>query len=109
VLTCACVGNEDYLLEQFKNLKKDNFPTILMKEKKYHFGKLYKEFYEKYLDLKTQTNIEFDLLYDPLGWIVFQKYLDENYRDDTTYLYIHQGGIIGNESMLARYEYKFKR
>ncbi len=109
VLTCACVGDEDYLLKQFKELEKDYFPTILKREKKYHFGKLYKEFYEKYLELKEQTNIEFDLLYDSLGWIVFQKYLDEHYDDNVSYLYIHQGGIIGNESMLLRYEYKFKR
>jgi len=109
VLTCACVGDEDYLLKQFKDLEKDYFPTILKREKKYHFGKLYKEFYEKYLELKEQTNIEFDLLYDSLGWIVFQKYLEEHYDDNVSYLYIHQGGIIGNESMLLRYEYKFKR
>lgn len=109
VLTCACVGDENYLLKQFKDLEKDYFPTILKREKKYHFGKLYKEFYEKYLELKEQTNIEFDLLYDSLGWIVFQKYLEEHYDDNVSYLYIHQGGIIGNESMLLRYEYKFKR
>ena len=109
VLTCACVGDEEYLQKQFNELEKRKFPTILKRKKKYHFGKLYKEFYEKYLDLKEQTNIEFDLLYDSLGWIVFEDYLEKNYDENVTYIYIHQGGIIGNESMLSRYEYKFKR
>ena len=109
VLTCACVGDEEYLQKQFNELEKQKFPTILKRKKKYHFGKLYKEFYEKYLDLKEQTNIEFDLLYDSLGWIVFEDYLEKNYDENVTYIYIHQGGIIGNESMLSRYEYKFKR
>ena len=109
VLTCACVGDEQYLQKQFNELEKQKFPTILKRKKKYHFGKLYKEFYEKYLELKEQTNIEFDLLYDALGWIVFEDYLEQFYDENVTYLYIHQGGIIGNESMLSRYEYKFKR
>lgn len=112
VLTCACVGDEEYLQKQFEDLEnKENslFPAILKREKKYHFGKLYKEFYEKYLDLKEKTNIEFDLLYDSLGWIVFEKFMQENDDKNYTYLYIHQGGILGNESMISRYEYKFKR
>ena len=74
VLTCACVGDEEYLQKQFEmleNEKNTKFPTILKREKKYHFGKLYKEFYDKYIELKEDLNIEFDLLYDSLGWIVF--------------------------------------
>lgn len=109
VLTCACVGDENYLQKQFEVLQNNNFPTILTRRKKYHFGKLYKEFYEKYLDLKNKTNIEFDLLYDSLGWIVFEDYLNEKYNESFTYIYIHQGGILGNESMLLRYNYKFSK
>lgn len=109
VLTCACVGEEEYLQKQFESLEKDNFPTILKRKKKYHFGKIYKEFYEMYLELLNQTNIEFDLLYDSLGWIVFSDFLKESYDENCTYLYIHQGGIIGNESMIKRYEYKYKK
>ncbi len=108
VLTCACVGDETYLQKQFELLEKDNFPTILKREKKYHFGKLYKEFYEVHHELLNQTNIEFDLLYDSLGWIVFQNYLKENYDKNYKYMYIHQGGILGNISMLQRYKYKYK-
>lgn len=109
VLTCACVGDEDYLKEQFLQLEKDNFPTILQRERKYHFGKLYKEFYEIHKELLKQTNIEFDLLYDSLGWICFEKYVNNHKNRDYTFLYIHQGGVIGNISMLERYKYKYDK
>ena len=108
VLTCACVGDENYLKKQFEELEKDNFPTIVQKEKKYHFGKLYKEFYDIHNELLKQTNIKFDLLYDSLGWLCFENYLKQlEKKDDMIFLYIHQGGIIGNESMLDRYKHKY--
>lgn len=108
VLTCACVGDESYLKKQFEELEKDNFPIIVQKEKKYHFGKLYKEFYDIHNELLKQTNIEFDLLYDSLGWLCFENYLKQlEKKDDMIFLYIHQGGIIGNESMLDRYKHKY--
>jgi len=106
VLTCACVGDETYLKKQFELLEKEpmTFPTILNRDKKYHFGKLYKEFYCMYKNLKEQTHIEFDLLYDPLGFIVLQNYLCNNpYKK---ILYVHQGGILGNVTMLQRYARK---
>ena len=104
VYTCACVGGSSYLKKQFLELEADEsfHPTILTLAKKYHFGKLYKEFFEIWLKLKKDTNIEFDLLYDPLGWLTLL-----NHEFDKEVLYIHQGGLIGNESMLLRYERKF--
>ncbi len=108
VLTCSCVGDDEYLEKQFLALEKTNFPTILKKEKKYHFGKLYKELYEIHKELLKQTNIEFDLLYDSLGWLCFEKYV-ENFdkKDEFNFLYIHQGGLLGNISMKERYTYKY--
>ncbi|AXK49446.1 1-aminocyclopropane-1-carboxylate deaminase [Aliarcobacter trophiarum LMG 25534] len=108
VLTCSCVGDDEYLKKQFMALEKENHPKILKKEKKYHFGKLYKEFYTKHLELKEQTKIEFDLLYDSLGWIIFENFVKnlEN-KDDYIFLYIHQGGVLGNISMIERYRFKF--
>ncbi|MBP7227227.1 MAG: 1-aminocyclopropane-1-carboxylate deaminase [Aliarcobacter sp.] len=108
VLTCACVGNEEYLEKQFNELETKNHPTIIKTEKKYHFGKLYKEFYEIHNELLHQTNIEFDLLYDSLGWICFEKYVNNLQDKNFQFLYIHQGGILGNISMLKRYENKYK-
>lgn len=105
VLTCSCVGDEIYLKKQFESLEKTSHPTILQRDKKYHFGKLYKEFYQIHKNIKQQTKIEFDLLYDSLGWLMLEKYANEH--KDYQYLYIHQGGIIGNESMIKRYEHKY--
>lgn len=110
VLTCACVGGENYLKKEFFYLEENEIyhPRILKAEKKYHFGKLYKEFYETYKDTLEQTKIEFDLLYDPLGFITLFSYL-ESFKDEEkpTIIYIHQGGILGNKSMLERYKRKF--
>ncbi len=108
VLTCACVGGNDYLKTQFSELEPNSslWPTILPAKKKYHFGKLYPEFYHQWQQLKEQTNIEFDLLYDPLGWITLLDYLIQK-PTSAPIIYIHQGGLVGNESMLPRYQRKY--
>ena len=105
VLTCACVGDEEYLKKQFLKLETNEklHPTILPRKKKYHFGKLYRENYILWSELKIQSEIEFDLLYDPIGWDT----LLYNFQKNCTYLYIHQGGLIGNESMIQRYTHKY--
>ncbi len=106
VYTCACVGDHRYLKKQFLELQKDEnlHPTILSLDKKYHFGKLYREFFEIWIELKKQTGIEFDLLYDPLGWLCL---LAHQSQFQNKLLYIHQGGVIGNESMVLRYRRRF--
>jgi len=107
VLTCPCVGNEEYLKKQFLQLESDTskHPIIIKTDKKYHFGKLYLDNFLLWQDIKKNTNIEFDLLYDPIGLKTFLKIpKDQN----ITYLYIHQGGLKGNKSMKERYIYKFK-
>lgn len=110
VQTCACVGGDDYLKQQFFELCSDEslHPTILSTPKKYHFGKLYLPFYHIWLALKQTTNIEFELLYDPLAWICLQNQFNDNNAalksaDNRPVLYIHQGGLQGNETMLPRY------
>ncbi|EAH8788788.1 1-aminocyclopropane-1-carboxylate deaminase/D-cysteine desulfhydrase, partial [Campylobacter jejuni] len=75
---------------------------ILKSDKKYHFGKLYLEFYQLYKDLKQECLVEFDLLYDMLGLSIALKREWKN-----PLLYIHQGGISGNSSMLERYIFKY--
>jgi len=107
VFTTPCVGDTFYLKKQFLELEKDEkyHPTILTLDKKHHFAKLYKENYKIWLKLRQQTGVEFDLLYDPLGWRVLLAH-PEVFSKPT--LYIHQGGVLGNESMLPRYERKYK-
>ncbi|MCP5078172.1 MAG: 1-aminocyclopropane-1-carboxylate deaminase/D-cysteine desulfhydrase, partial [Psychromonas sp.] len=88
VLTCACVGGDSYLETQFEELESDKsrWPTIINTDKKYHFGKLYPEFYQIWLQLFKQTEIEFELLYDPLGWITLLNYLDkQTQKQDVIY------------------------
>ncbi len=108
VLTCACVGGDEYLKTQFNELEEDKsrWPTILPTQKKYHFGKLYIEFYQQWHQLHAATGIEFDLLYDPLGWITLLNYQKEQ-TQNSPIIYIHQGGLVGNESMLPRYLRKY--
>ena len=104
VYTCSAVGDDDYLLRQFKELANDSFPIVLNADKKYHFGKLYLELYELWVELKNSMGVVFDLLYDPVGW---QKLLLHIDSIKGVPIYIHQGGIIGNESMEKRYKYKY--
>ncbi|MBG0755132.1 pyridoxal-phosphate dependent enzyme [Vibrio cidicii] len=105
VLTCACVGGERYLIEQFAQLGEQDYPTILTAPRKHHFGKLYHEDYRTWQALLDQTDIEFDLLYDPLMWQCLSPWL-ANHRDKTL-IYLHQGGLLGNETMLPRYQRKW--
>jgi 1-aminocyclopropane-1-carboxylate deaminase len=109
VLTCACVGGDTYLKKQFEELSsnKSHYPFIMAASKKYHFGKLYLPFYQMWRILTIQTGIVFELLYDPLGWLTLLEYV-EKCGDETPILYIHQGGILGNETMLGRYRRKYK-
>ncbi len=106
VITCAVVGGDEYLREQFLQLCSDAkcHPFIISAGKKYHFGKLYREFYQMWQQVCSQ-GIEFELLYDPLGFICLERYLAQ--QVDSPILYLHQGGLLGNVSMLPRYRRRF--
>ncbi|OBT13434.1 1-aminocyclopropane-1-carboxylate deaminase [Vibrio sp. UCD-FRSSP16_10] len=106
VLTCACVGGDTYLREQWQELGMSDGPNILSCDYKHHFGKLYQQEYDVWQKLEKNTNVEFDLLYDPYMWNCLLPWMDNN--PDVTVLYIHQGGILGNETMLPRYQRKFE-
>ena len=107
-MTCACVGDEHYLTSQFLSLarKGDIHPSILSTQGKIHFGKLYRQFHEVWQQLLDDTGIEFDLLYDPPGWLSLLQHLKGGVTT-VPILYIHQGGLLGNVSMLARYRRKY--
>jgi len=98
VYTTPCVGDSKYLKEQMSALHKipDNL-IILEPAKKYHFAKPYPEFLKVYENL-LGSGIEFDLLYAPGMWKALLEQTEE------VILYIHSGGVTGNESMLKRYE-----
>ena len=106
VYTTPCVGDAEYLRKQFAMLESDPryHPTVLELPKKYHFGKLYREFYEIWIELHQHTGVEFDLLYDPKGWMTLMAHRS---RLGAHVMYLHQGGLKGNESMLPRYQRKY--
>ncbi len=106
VYTTPNIGNSIYLLKQFSLLENnsDYYPVILETEKKYVFGHLYKEYFQIWEEICEETGIEFELLYDPKTLIVLDEFL-KNSNDEI--LYIHSGGIVGNESMLKRYKRYF--
>lgn len=101
VYTISCVGTNKYLTDQFNST--DNtlkHPQILQKPFKANFGQLDIKNYQIYKNLLKQTNIEFELLYDPTAWRV----LLENYDNlPKPIIYIHCGGTSGNATMIARY------
>ncbi len=106
VFTCSTVGGDEYLKKQFAEIdsSKSRFPTVLNGGRKYHYGKLYKELYELWYELKNDMGVTFDLMYDPIGW---KKFLLHVKSIEGTPIYLHQGGLIGNESMIERYERKY--
>lgn len=108
VITCPCVGDSRYLTQQFNSLAPNlpRYPQIITPAKKHHFGKLYPEFVSVWQQLKQQTQVEFELLYDPLAWLYVVPEL-QRIKPDVPILYLHQGGILGNQSMLGRYRRKY--
>lgn len=100
IYTTPCIGDVKYLQEQMQALEGiPNNLIILKPEKKYHFAKLYSDFFEMYSKLK-ESGIEFDLLYAPAMWLTLLRETKERV------LYVHSGGLSGNRSMLERYEQK---
>jgi len=100
VYTTPCVGNVEYLKNQMQALHELPENLVILKPiKKHHFAKPYPEFLEIYKKLLV-SGVEFDLLYAPGMWEALLAQTDEEI------LYIHSGGVSGNETMLKRYEQK---
>ena len=98
VYTTSCVGDVEYLKKQMSALHTIPKNLIILKpQKKHHFAKPYPEFLDIYKKL-LKCGIEFDLLYAPGMWKVLLEQTDEDI------LYIHSGGVTGNETMLKRYK-----
>lgn len=100
VYTVPCIGDHNTLTQLFKSLapKIKRYPKILDSNTRYHFGEPHPELLTMYQQLLAQTGIEFELLYDAKTWLVLQEW-----ACDKPILYLHNGGISGNASMLARY------
>ena len=104
VWTTPCVGDSDYLKREILSLDPFSKVNILNPPKKYHFGKIYAEIYVIYKELLDSCGVEFELLYDGVGWLTLMANLDI-FKGEI--LYIHQGGMLGNITLLDRYRRKF--
>ncbi len=103
IYTTPAIGDVEYLKKQMTSLAKIPQNLIILEpKKKYHFAKLYKEFFEIY-QKTLQAGVEFDLLYAPAMWINLLEQTDEDI------LYIHSGGVSGNTTMLKRYAQKLPK
>lgn len=105
VYTCPCVGDADYLKSEIEALTPNSKARILQPPKKYYFGDLKPELYQIWREVCEQTGIEFELIYDPVGFLTMMANLGA-FKNEI--LYIHQGGALGNISQKLRYERKFK-
>ena len=105
VYTTNCVGSPEYLEQQFQQLDPHAkiYPTILP-NLNYRFATPHQELFTAYQQLSDSSQIEFDLVYDPIGWKILSNNLAQI---SAPLLYIHCGGLIGNSSMLKRYQYAF--
>jgi len=105
VFTCPCAGDANYLKSEIEALTPNSKVRILPPPKKYHFGDLKLELYQIWCEVCEQTGIEFELIYDPVGFLTMMANLGA-FKNEI--LYIHQGGALGNISQKLRYERKFK-
>jgi len=103
VLTTPAVGDKAYLISQISNL---GMPPVNLKiletRKKHYFAKPCPEFLAIYEEL-NHAGIEFDLIYAPGMWHTLFQHI---HHIEGTILYVHSGGLSGNETMLDRYARK---
>ena len=98
--TSVLVGDVAYQRLQWEKLSSGPYPHVFEQEQKKKFAKPYPEYLEMHEELRKATDIEFDLIYAPRTWIQML----ENFNEvDGNILYIHTGGVSGNETMLQRY------
>ncbi len=103
IITTPAVGDSAYLKVEMQALGviPDNL-HIRTTQKKFHFAKPYREHYEMYKELQD-AGIEFDLIFAPKTWRALLENM-ASFKGD--FLYVHSGGVSGNETMLKRYKFK---
>jgi len=106
VFTTPCVGDGAYLQQQFKALlpNTSRFPQIVDGDQKKTFASLHLPWFQLWQELRHHTGIEFDLLYDPKAW---QSIKTHNLLQKWDLIYVHCGGIEGNQTMINRYQRKY--
>lgn len=104
--TSVLVGDVAYQNQQWKKLSKGPYPKVFAHKDKKKFAKPYTEYLQIHKELQESTGIIFDLIYAPRTWIQLLENLDNTQGN---ILYIHTGGVSGNETMLERYKHMQSR
>lgn len=103
VFTTPAAGDTAYLKQIFSDMKISSSPILLDIKQKIPFAKPDIRLWEIYQEW-LKIGIEFDLIYDCLGWLCLKESLkDFNTRD---IVFIHSGGLSGNPTQIKRYEHK---
>jgi len=103
VVTTPAIGSVDYLSEQIELLLP--LPanlSMLAQDGRFRFATPAPELLSVYREL-CEASVEFDLIYGALMWHTLLQHADSI---DGDILYVHSGGIAGNETMLNRYHHK---
>lgn len=105
VFTTNCVGSAAYLKQQFHELDPNpmSHPQII-ENSIFRFAEPHIELLKIFHDLRAQTEIEFDLVYDTVGWYTLLKHLP--YFGPLPIVYLHTGGSLGTKTQMLRYERK---
>jgi len=98
VITVAAVGDSAYLKQQIEKLMPLPENLVILSTP-YRFGSLYDDLLQMHEKLRT-AGVEFDLIYAPVMWLALSAYWSEI---EGEVLYVHSGGVGGNETMLERY------
>lgn len=106
IYTTNCVGSVEYLTEQWNELDSSIKKPIILANNQYRFATPYLQLWQTIQSIQQQSSIQFDLVYDPVGWEILLTNLT---YISAPILYLHCGGLLGNSSMNQRYKYFFSR
>jgi len=103
VVTTPVVGDAQILKAQWQKLDPNApQPKILDGRSKWPFAKPRREFYEIWREL-SHSGVTFDMIYAPKMWLALLKAYEALPKP---ILYVHSGGVSGNESQLKKYRFK---
>lgn len=102
-LTVPAVSNAEFLTREFERLSVVKKPTILETKDKIAFASPHPKLLAVYREL-LEEGIEFDLIYDAKCWLAIAENID--YFKERDVIFVHSGGVLGNETQLERYKHK---
>ncbi len=101
VYTTNCVASVDYLIAQIQALDLNPLSLTIFPNTQWRFAYPTPELWQTVSLIKAVSNIEFDLVYDPIGWNILLANLAQI---TLPIIYLHCGGTMGNLSMEGRYQ-----